>query len=84
MNELGGGRLLTGGRGGKPERNIAYFTILPKAGPADWSSQKGKTKITKKESLLRGKICPNKGKGKGQEDRETRVWTHPLPGKADS
>ena len=38
----------------------------------------------KKESLLPGKICPNKGKGKGQEDMETRVWTHPLLGKADS
>lgn len=39
---------------------------------------------TKKESLLHGKIWTNKGTGKGPEDRDTHVWTHPPLRKADS
>lgn len=51
MTEGGRGRLEREVRR-KLGRNFAYFTVLPEAGPADWSPQKGKTKSQKKKRML--------------------------------
>lgn len=57
--------------GGKPERNIAYFTILPKAGPADWSPQKGKTKSQKKKVCCLERFALTK-----EKERAKRTGRH--------
>lgn len=49
MNELGRREIADREVEREANRNCAYLTILPKAGPADWSPQKGKTKSQKKK-----------------------------------
>lgn len=66
------------GRKAEAKRNSAYFTILPKAGPADWPPPERKNKITKKESLLPGKFALTRKKRGPRGHGDTCLDTSPA------